>query len=155
MLFIKFDKMRYFCSGEKKQNKELLLCSCKAAEVYRRLYRRFMYRSPLAFTPSRLKVVFPHSFKSTKSCTVTADNLKHCEHLPASHNQRHSVQPHFSIIRSTPRCKRRRLSIKSVSTSLELRPRSVAGLRNAATHEKFWGKILLSISWRENENKWN
>lgn len=43
-----------------------------------------MYRSPLAVTPSRLKVVFPHSFKSTKSCTVQAHNFKHCEHLPAS-----------------------------------------------------------------------
>lgn len=47
-------------------------------------FTRFMYRSPLAVTPSRLKVVFPRSSKSTKSCTVQAHNFKHCEHLPAS-----------------------------------------------------------------------
>lgn len=98
-----------------------------------------MYRSPLAVTPSRLKVVFPHSFKSTKSCTVQAHNFKHCEHLPASSQRetrcstarwRHLLDSSLQTHRFTHKT----VNIKSVSTSLELRSRSVAARRNAATH---------------------
>lgn len=103
-------------------------------------FTRFMYRSPLAFTPSRLKVVFPHSFKSTKSCTVKPHNFKHCEHLPASSQRetrcstarwRHLLDSSLQTHRFT----RKRVNIKSVSTSLELRSCSVAARRNAATHQ--------------------
>lgn len=65
MLFIKFDKMRYFRMERKNKTKNF---SSAAVKLPR--FSRFMYRSPLAVPPSRLKVVFPHNSKSTKSCTV-------------------------------------------------------------------------------------